>query len=64
MAKKTKKVSVKELAKNNPQVNEKLVADSLLLIDNLRKNGIKPRGFNILRISESRLKIRNPVYSL
>jgi hypothetical protein len=65
MAKKNKKPTMQEIAKSNPQVDEKIAADSLTLIANLRKNGVKPRGFNILRISESKLKMRNPaVYSL
>jgi hypothetical protein len=64
MAKKSKHKnrSVSELAKKNPRVDENVVADSLVLIEHLRKIGIKPKGFNILRVSESKLKVRTPVY--
>jgi hypothetical protein len=56
---------VHELAGKNKQVDEKMVVDSLELISHLRKMGIKPRGFNILRISESKLKVKGPaVYQL
>jgi len=56
---------VREIAKKNYQVNEKMVEDSLELIAHLRKMGIKSRGFNILRISDSKLKVKNPaVYHL
>jgi hypothetical protein len=49
------------IAKTNPEVDQKIVGDSLEIIDYLRKVGIKARGFNILRSSESRLKIKGPV---
>jgi hypothetical protein len=56
---------VREIAEKNQQVNEKMVVDSLELIAHLRKMGIKSRGFNILRISDSKLKVKNPaVYHL
>jgi len=66
MAKRNKKAAqVKEIAKNNPGVDEKVVAESLELIGYLRKVGVKPRGFNLLGNSESRLKIKPPmVYKL
>ena len=66
MAKKNKKVEkVKELAKNNPGIDEKVVTESLELIGYLRRIGVKPRGFNLLGSSESRLKIKPPtVYKL
>jgi hypothetical protein len=55
----------REIAEKNHQVNEKMVVDSLELIAHLRKMGIKSRGFNILRISDSKLKVKNPaVYHL
>ncbi|GAC1662184.1 MAG: hypothetical protein NVS9B4_15530 [Candidatus Acidiferrum sp.] len=63
--KKEKKVQVREIAKKNNLVDEKVVSESLELIDYLRRVGVKPRGFNILRSSESRLKIKPPaVYKL
>ncbi len=52
---------VRTIAKSNSQVNQKVVGDSLEIIDYLRKVGIKARGFNILRSSESRLKIKGPM---
>lgn len=65
MANKDKKRKVREIAKKNPQVDEKVVAEALELIGHLRRNGVKPRGFNILRISDSKLKVRTPaVYQL
>ena len=56
-----KKARVQTIAKSNPQVDQKVVGDSLEIIDYLRKVGIKARGFNILRSSESRLKIKGPI---
>lgn len=56
-----KKARVQTIAKGNAQVNQKIVEDSLEIIDYLRKVGIKARGFNILRSSESRLKIKDPI---
>jgi hypothetical protein len=56
-----KKDRLKKVLKNNPQVDEQIVADSLEIISNLRRVGIKARGFNILRSSESRLKVKNPL---
>ena len=68
MAKKEKdkvRARVAEIAKSNPNVDEKVVAESVELISYLRKIGIKPRGFNLLRSSESRLKMRpQTVYKL
>jgi hypothetical protein len=64
-AKSKKTQTLSDLTKNNPNVDQKIVEESLLLIGHLRKIGVKPRGFNILRISESRLRIKNPaVYHL
>jgi hypothetical protein len=51
---------IQPIAKANPKVDQKIVGDSLEIIDYLRKVGIKARGFNILRSSESRLKIKGP----
>lgn len=62
MKTKTKKQQqrVRVIAKKNPHVDEKIVGDSLALITYLRKLGIKPRGFNLLKSSESRLKVKGP----
>jgi len=56
-----KKTQVRTIARGNSKVDQKVVADSLEIIDYLRKVGVKARGFNILRSSESRLKIKDPV---
>lgn len=65
MAKRSKKKlskqeQIKAIAKNNPQVDEKVVLDSIELITYLRRMGIQPKGFNLLPSSESRLKFRPP----
>jgi hypothetical protein len=56
-----RKALVQPIEKANPKVDQKIVSDSLEIIDYLRKVGIKARGFNILRSSESRLKVKEPV---
>lgn len=58
--KKPKKQSLRAIAKTNPQVDEKVVTEPLELIGYLRKVGIKARGYNLLRSSESRLKVKSP----
>jgi hypothetical protein len=55
------KARVKVIARSNPSVSEKVVGDSLEIIAYLRKVGIKSRGFNILRSSESRLRVVGPI---
>ncbi len=61
MKKESKESQVRTIAKKNPHVDQKVVAESLELIGYLRNIGVKTRGFNILRSSESRLKIKGPV---
>lgn len=56
----TKRERVKAIAKNNPLIDEKVVLDSIELINYLRRMGIQPKGFNLLPSSESRLKFRPP----
>jgi len=56
-----KKALIQPIANTNPGVDQKIVGDSLEIINYLRKVGIKARGFNILRSSESRLKLKGPV---
>lgn len=61
----SKKEEVQAIAKNNPQVDEKTVLQSLELIGYLRRMGIQPKGFNLLRSSESKLKLKAPaIYRL
>lgn len=61
MKNKSKKQRVRAIAKKNLRVDERIVGESLDLISYLRKVGIKARGFNLLRSSESRLKVKGPV---
>ncbi len=56
-----KNTRVRMIAKRNSQVDQKVVGDSLEIIDYLRRSGVKARGFNILRSSESRLPIKSPI---
>jgi len=66
MARKKRQTStIQEIAKKNPQVNEQLAAESIELITKLRNMGVRPKGFNILGVSDSRLKVRKQaVFSL
>jgi hypothetical protein len=62
---KNKRAEIRRIAKANPQVDPQVLGESIELIDYLRKIGIKSAGFNILRSSESRLKIkRDAVHKL
>jgi len=57
--------TMREIAKNNPQVNEQSAAEFIELITKLRNMGVRPKGFNILGVSDSRLKVRKQaVFSL
>lgn len=51
---------IKAIAKNNPQVDEKMAAASIELINTLRRLGIRPKGFNLRGVSDSRLKVHAP----
>jgi len=52
---------MKAIAKNNPQVDEKVAAAAIELINTLRRLGVRPKGFNLRGVSDSRLKVRTPV---
>ena len=52
---------MQRIAKMNPQVDKKIVEESLAFVDFARGIGFKARGYNILRSSESHLKIGAPI---
>ena len=51
------------IAKLNPQVDKKIVEESLALIDFIRGIGFKGRTYDILGSSESRLTVKPPILS-
>lgn len=53
--------ALQRIAKTNPQVDKKMVEESLMLIDSVRKMGFKGRNYEILESSESRLRVGLPV---
>ena len=56
---------IRQIAKSNPHVDEQMAAKSIELIVELRRIGVRPKGFNILGISDSKLKVRKAaVFSL
>lgn len=55
--------ALRRLAKQNPQVDKKIVEESLAFVEFARSIGIKGRGYDILRSSESRLKVQSPILS-
>ena len=52
---------LQRIAKLNPQVDKKMVEESIVLIDAVRAMGFKGRGYDILGSSESRLKVKAPI---
>ena len=46
------------IAELNPQVDKKVVEESLALVASVRRMGFKGRGYDILESSESRLKAK------
>ena len=54
---------LRQLAKTNPQVDSKVVEQSIELVDFVRRLGFKGRGYNILGSSESSIKVKPPVLS-
>jgi len=65
MRKKQKRTAetLRRITKLNPQVDKKVVEESLAFVDFARSIGIKGRGYDILRSSESRLKVKAPILS-
>jgi hypothetical protein len=55
--------TLQRIAKLNPQVDKKLVEESLALVASVRDMGFKGRGYDILGSSESRLRVKPPVLS-
>jgi len=53
--------TLQRIAKSNPQIDKKLVEESMALVEFMRKMGLEGRGYNILGTSESRLKLKPPV---
>lgn len=52
---------LRRIEKQNPQVDKKVVEESLAFVDFARSIGLKGRGYDILRSSESRLKAKAPI---
>lgn len=55
--------TLRRIVKSNPQVDKKVVEDSLAFVEYARSIGLKGRGYDILRSSESRLKVKSPILS-
>jgi hypothetical protein len=58
MPTKSKKKQMDAVVKANPKVDRKVLTESIEIIESIRKIGIKSPGFNLLRSSESHLKVR------
>jgi hypothetical protein len=52
---------LRKIAKSNPEVDARIVSESISLVSYLRSIGLKGSGFNILRSSESNLKLKPPI---
>jgi hypothetical protein len=55
--------TLRRIAKTNPQVDKKMVEESLAFVEFARSIGLKGRGYDLLRSSESRLKAKSPILS-
>ena len=55
--------TLRRIAKSNPRVDKKMVEESLAFVEFARSIGLKGRGYDILRSSESRLKMKSPILS-
>jgi hypothetical protein len=55
--------TLQRIAKSNPQVDKKMVEESIAFVEFARSIGLKSRGYDILRSSESRLKVKSPILS-
>ena len=53
--------TLRRIARSNPQVNTQLVEESIAFVTFARAMGLKGRGYNILRSSESHLKMKSPI---
>jgi hypothetical protein len=61
--KRKRREALQRIAKLNPQVDKKIVEESLAFVDFTRDIGLKGRGYNLLRSSESKLEIKYPILS-
>jgi hypothetical protein len=65
MEKKPKKVTARRIFKDNPQIDERFVRESLRIAETSRSLGARRPGFSLLRSSEATLKISPPeLYSI
>jgi hypothetical protein len=55
--------TLRRIARSNPHVDKKMVEESLAFVEFARSIGLKGRGYDILRSSESRLKVKSPILS-
>jgi hypothetical protein len=49
--------TLRRIAKANPQVDEKMAEEAIAFVEFARSIGFKGRGYDLLRSSESRLKL-------
>lgn len=52
---------LRRIVKSNPQVDARIVSESIDLVSYLRSIGFRGSGFNILRSFESNLKLKPPI---
>jgi hypothetical protein len=60
---KRKAAALHRIAKLNPQVDRKMVEDSLALVEYVRDMGFKGRTYDLLGSSESHLTVKPPILS-
>jgi hypothetical protein len=53
--------TLRRIARLNPQVDKKIVEESLAFVEFARSIGLKGHSYNILRSSESYLKGKSPL---
>jgi len=53
--------TLQRIAKTNPQVNKKLIEESLAIVDSVRQLGFRGRNYEIIGSFESRLRVKAPV---
>jgi hypothetical protein len=61
--KRTAAETLRRIAKMNPQVDKKMVEESIAFVEFARSIGFKGRSYDLLRSSESRLKAKSPILS-
>jgi hypothetical protein len=60
-ANKSTRDELRRIVKSNPQVDARIVSESINLVSYLRSIGFKGNGFNILQSSESSVKLKPPI---